>query len=282
LRDGRPLRDQRRIGRVDKSFAQYAGRRVLVADDSPVNREVAVAALARFGVTIDLVENGVEAVAAVEKQTYHLILMDGSMPEMDGFEAAQEIRADEKKTGRPRLPIVALTAHVLGAAAEAWRDADMDGILHKPFTLQALAECLAAWLGEPSAEAKSESVVAEQKAEAVDAEETPVLNPEVIGQLRELAAAGKPEFLHRVCALYREHAPRTSAQIRDALANGDLENLGRLAHGLKSMSYNIGAARVAEAALGLERLTRAGRKWPQGDDLAQPETETAAGDGKFT
>ena len=126
---------------------------MLVADDSPVNREVASAALARFGVAIDLVENGAEAVAAVARQTYHLVLMDGSMPEMDGFEAARKIRGDERDENRARLPIVALTAHVVGAAADAWREADMDGILHKPFTMQALADCLGAWLGEASAPA---------------------------------------------------------------------------------------------------------------------------------
>lgn len=276
LRDGRSLRDQRRVGRADKHFAQYVGRRVLVADDSPVNREVAAAALARFGVTIDLVENGVEAVAAVGKQNYHLVLMDGSMPEMDGFEAARKIRANERTAGRPRLPIVALTAHVVGAAAEAWREAEMDGILHKPFTLQALAECLSAWLGEASAEATAESLVATPKTATLESEESPVLDPQVIGQLRELAAMGKPEFLHRVCALYRQHAPETFAQMRDAFVAGDRESLGRLAHGLKSMSYNIGAARVAEAALGLERLTRADRKLPQADDLATLETEVSA------
>src|SRR5712672_156215 len=68
--------------------------------------------------------------------------MDGSMPEMDGFTAARAIRQAEQGEGRERIPIIALTAHVIGAAAEQWRLAGMDAIIHKPFTIAQLAQCL--------------------------------------------------------------------------------------------------------------------------------------------
>jgi two-component system sensor histidine kinase BarA len=259
LRDGAPLAERRRAGRCGASFAQHPGRKVLVADDNAVNREVASAALQRFGVEIDLVEDGAQAVAAIGRRRYDLVLMDGSMPELDGFEATRLVRASEAQTGAPRLPIVALTAHVVGAGAQAWREAGMDGVLRKPFTLHDLAEVLTKWLGGAPAFAAPPAPVAQDACES----ETPVLDPAVIDQLRQLAAAGKPEFLHRVCGLYRQHAPENARQIAAAFAAGDADAVGRLAHGLKSMSYNMGASRVAAAALHLERCVREDKRQPE-------------------
>jgi CheY-like chemotaxis protein len=138
LRDDRPLREYRRATRDLGDLPQFPGKKLLVADDNPMNREVAATALLRFGVEIDLVEDGVQALAAIGRQTYDLVLMDCSMPEMDGFEATRRVRAMEAQPGAARLPIVALTAHVVGSGAEAWRDAGMDGVLHKPFTMRDL------------------------------------------------------------------------------------------------------------------------------------------------
>jgi two-component system sensor histidine kinase BarA len=121
----------------------FANLRVLVADDSAVNREVAIEALSRLGAQVETVENGAQAVSAAARRAHDIILMDGSMPEMDGFTAARTIRQAEERENRGRIPIVALTAHVVGAAAEEWRLADMDAVIHKPFTIAQLARCLA-------------------------------------------------------------------------------------------------------------------------------------------
>ena len=129
---------QRRNG----ALPRFAKLRVLVADDSAVNREVAIEALSRLGAQVETVENGAEAVSAAARHSHDIILMDGSMPQMDGFTAARIIRQAEASENRDRVPIVALTAHVIGAAAEEWRLAGMDAVIHKPFTIAQLAECL--------------------------------------------------------------------------------------------------------------------------------------------
>ena len=121
---------------------RFANLRVLVADDSAVNREVAIEALSRLGAQVETVENGAEAVSAASRHSHDIILMDGSMPQMDGYAAARIIRQAEQAENRVRIPIVALTAHVIGAAAEEWRLAGMDAIIHKPFTIAQLAQCL--------------------------------------------------------------------------------------------------------------------------------------------
>ena len=124
------------------ALPSFAGRRVLVADDSAVNREVAMEALARLGVSTAVAVDGRDAAETAFTEAFDLILMDGGMPVMDGYQSAKAIRAGEAEFHRQRTPIIALTAEAPGARADAWREAGMDGALHKPFTLAALARAL--------------------------------------------------------------------------------------------------------------------------------------------
>src|SRR5262249_14611237 len=131
-----------------------------------------------------------------------------------GFEATRRIRAAEAEAHKPRTVIVALTAHVIGAAAEAWREAGMDDILHKPFTVAKLAQTIARLLphlstaaGGAPAEARAESAPAATAAAArAPADETPLLDPAIVAQLRQMQAMGKGDFVQKVFGLYLEHA----------------------------------------------------------------------------
>ena len=93
---------------------------MLVADDSPVNREVAREVLTLLGVACTLVEDGAQAVEACRAGGFDIVLMDCNMPVLDGLAATREIRSHEQRTGAPRTPVIALTAHV-GGAADFWR-----------------------------------------------------------------------------------------------------------------------------------------------------------------
>jgi CheY-like chemotaxis protein len=108
-----------------------ASRKILVAEDNPVNQVVAVRLLERRGHQVTLVANGREAVAAAERERFDLVLMDVQMPEMDGFEATAAIRQAEIATGR-HLPIFAMTARAMKGDEEHCRLAGMDGYLPKP------------------------------------------------------------------------------------------------------------------------------------------------------
>jgi two-component system, NarL family, sensor histidine kinase BarA len=251
---GAPIRDVRpEAAATSERLPRFADARVLVADDSAVNREVAIEALARLGVVADVVGDGAQAVTVALVQDFDLILMDGSMPEMDGYDAAREIRRHQGAAGRRRTPIVALTAHVVGAAAEAWREADMDAVLHKPFTLASLAKVLAQHLTpseDPSAEAPQRAVAA---AEAIEGD---LLDRQVVAEMESMAAAGRADFVARVHGLYRDNAPGCVAQLVEAQALQDAAEAARAAHALKSMSLNIGARVVAELAARIEADAR--------------------------
>ena len=111
--------------------------RILLAEDNLVNQRLAMRLLEKRGHQVTVVANGVEAVAATEKNTFDLILMDLQMPEMDGFEATAALRKREKKTGI-HLPVIALTAHALKGDREQCLEAGMDGYLSKPIRPQEL------------------------------------------------------------------------------------------------------------------------------------------------
>jgi signal transduction histidine kinase/EAL domain-containing protein (putative c-di-GMP-specific phosphodiesterase class I)/CheY-like chemotaxis protein len=234
---------------------QFPGARVLVVDDSEVNREVASEALQRLGVFPALAENGAEAVERLRGEAFDLVLMDGSMPVMDGFEAAAAIRAEELADGRPRTPILALTAHVVGSAANAWRDSGMDGVIHKPFTVSDLAKALATHCGDlVSQPLDGPTPVGPVPTGPDDA----LFDPAIRAELAAMASNGRPDFVARVEALYAENAPARLREMGEALATGDLEACARAAHALKSMSLSLGAAAVARAASNAESAARAG------------------------
>ena len=261
VRDGRALADVQALAGAAKaeSLPRFETARVLVADDSAVNREVALEALSRLGVKADTADDGRQALEAARRGRYDLILMDGSMPEMDGFESSRAIRAHEAAERLDRAPIVALTAHVVGAAAEAWRDAGMDGVLYKPFTLAQLAETLGRFL-TPTGYSAAEPAPETGPAQAVGGEpasnDPPLLDPKIRADLAKMSGDGG--FLAKIEGLYRSNAPNSAAAIAAAVQSGDAAALSRAAHALKSMSFNLGAARVASLCGELESSARAG------------------------
>jgi signal transduction histidine kinase/DNA-binding NarL/FixJ family response regulator/HPt (histidine-containing phosphotransfer) domain-containing protein len=234
------------------SLPRFPGARVLVADDNPVNREVAVEALGRLGVTrVATVEDGFGALEAAREGGFDLVLMDGSMPGLDGFDAARAIRQWEAATGASRLHIVAATAHVVGTAAGAWREAGMDGVLAKPFTLTDLARTLAAALGTSGETGAAADPGGARAAEAPAP--AALLNLETLTGLSEMAEGSGSAFVERVLGLFAAHGPDGLAALRAA---GDAEAAGRAAHALKSMSLNVGAASLAAHLREIEHAAR--------------------------
>jgi signal transduction histidine kinase/EAL domain-containing protein (putative c-di-GMP-specific phosphodiesterase class I)/HPt (histidine-containing phosphotransfer) domain-containing protein/ActR/RegA family two-component response regulator len=237
--------------------------RVLVADDSEVNREVALEALSRFGITAATAVDGRDALDQMGAQTFDLVLMDGSMPELDGFEATRLQREREAATGDARVAVVALTAHVVGSGADAWRAAGMDGILHKPFTLEQLGLILANHL-DPALARPAEAVdtsapvVAPTGAmtSAPGGDDAELFDMTVTGPLLAGLTSGRAEFVARVTGLYREHGPQAAADVTSAFEAGDADGVARAAHALKSMSLNLGARAVAASAAGIEAAVR--------------------------
>ena len=239
----------------------FPGVRVLVVDDSEVNREVAVEALSRLGVETFTANDGLQAVERLRLQRFDLVLMDGSMPVLDGFDATRAIRAEEAESGRPRAAIIALTAHVVGSGADAWKASGMDGVIHKPFTLEDLVRELARFCGDRAVSgAVSGAAVSPPVAAATPLDEvrTDLFDATIRGELLAMARNGRADFVTRVHALYATNAPLRLAEIVQGVTAEDAEALARAAHALKSMSLSLGASAVARETSRIETAARSG------------------------
>jgi CheY-like chemotaxis protein len=115
--------------------------RVLLAEDNTVNQMLAVRLLQRRGHTVTVAGNGKEALAALEKQPFDIILMDVQMPEMDGLQTTAAIRASETETGK-HIPIIAITAHAMLGDKERCLDAGMDAYVSKPLQVEDLFDAI--------------------------------------------------------------------------------------------------------------------------------------------
>ncbi|RZU38140.1 Hpt sensor hybrid histidine kinase [Fluviicoccus keumensis] len=130
---------------------QFKGYKLLLAEDTPTNQEVMRAMLGGMGCEVDVVSNGREALQAMQRHRYDLVLMDCQMPEMDGFEATRLYRAFEQDRGMAPLPILAVTASVLAEERMACLESGMNDILAKPFKRHELRTLLDQWLRPPAA-----------------------------------------------------------------------------------------------------------------------------------
>ena len=235
-------------------------RRILLAEDNPVNQKVARMVLEKLGLEVTVVGNGREAVTAWKAGGFDLILMDCQMPELDGYEATREIRRQE--VGRKAIPIVALTAHAMKGDDEKCRAAGMDDYLTKPLDRIKLVACLERQLGKIVPETTS----------AADATllEATVMIPAPVDWSAFLKSMDGDETLAReLVDLFIESGDETLAAIVDALGVHDYVAVGEQAHSLKGASANLRAVAAATAAAKLEAAARAG-------DVPQIDTLTTA------
>ena len=138
---------------ADRSLSKVAANaRVLVVDDNKVNRLVATKMLLQYGsgLSVDSAESGYEALDALAEKNYDLILMDVSMPGMDGLETTTQLRAQEREKQVSRVPIVALTAHAMAGDRERFIAAGMDDYIAKPLRRDDLRVVLDDWLPAPA------------------------------------------------------------------------------------------------------------------------------------
>ncbi len=218
--------------------------RILLAEDNPFNQKLALGLLGKEGHAITVVGNGAEAVAALERGTFDLVLMDVQMPEMDGLQATRLIREREQGTGR-HVPVLAMTAYAMKGDREKCLEAGMDGYVTKPVRARELFEAIAAAVGRPATAAE----------EVADAPE-PGEGPDWAAALERVA--GDRGLLAELVRLFLREYPGWLADMRKAQAAGDAVRLKRVGHNMKSCLGNFGARAAFERALRVEAIGREG------------------------
>lgn len=216
---------------------------VLLAEDSPVNQELARRQLDRLGLSVRTVDSGRQAVAAFEAGEYDIVLMDLRMPGMDGLAATRAIRSRESATESPRVPIIAMTADARPQDRERCLEAGMDDYVTKPLLLDDLDAVLRRWLDVDGA------------AEGPDAERDIArrIHERMDGLASEL---GSTDAAARIAAVWLNELRDRLRSLAAAAGAGEAERVRELAHLLKSSLAMVGADDAAELATALEQRAR--------------------------
>lgn len=244
---------------------------VLLVEDHPVNREVAVAVLDSLGCRVTVAEDGRQAVEACRRGRFDVVLMDIQMPEMDGRQATRAIRADEAERGLPRMPIVALTANALREDRDACLAAGMDDYLVKPVSSAQLWAVLGRWLRDVLPSDPEDALPLGTRSEP---EPAPARDVEVALDLTVLMGLpgvnGKREspMLQRLLAVFVGETARNVRALCAGVESGDDVAVKALAHKMKSGCLAVGAVRLAVRARSLDERIKAGAR-PGPDDAAE-------------
>jgi CheY-like chemotaxis protein len=221
---------------TDPDLARRHPLRILLAEDNTVNQKLAVRLLKQMGYRTDVVGNGLEAIDALERQTYDVILMDVQMPEMDGLDASRQINKRWSRTERPW--IVAMTANAMQGDREMCLAAGMDDYITKPIRVDELAGALQRT--QPKRRNGGRGDMSDS-----------VIDKSTIDNLRATTDA---EFVAEMIDTFLEDSPQLMAEMRQALKDGNAEAFRRAAHSLKSNASSFGANELAAMAKQLEMM----------------------------
>ena len=214
---------------------------VLLAEDNATNQIVVSHTLENAGCDIDIANNGKEAVQAAQKRDYDCILMDISMPEMDGLEAGQLIKAGRRNS---KTPIIALTAYSLRGDRERFIAAGMTDFLAKPVEKEDLLACI------------SRNVTSHRQATTV---ETEAGQSSSLSAAKDILSTMPPDLQSKLLEQFVEDTSKRQQAVREAADSDDLEKLERATHALKSVAGTFGASDLTNIASEINSLARDGK-----------------------
>jgi signal transduction histidine kinase/ligand-binding sensor domain-containing protein/CheY-like chemotaxis protein/HPt (histidine-containing phosphotransfer) domain-containing protein len=224
---------------------------VLVVEDQPLNREVAIGMLSSLGLEVETAHHGQQALEIVKARNFDAILMDCEMPVMDGFSATVALRANEQPS--TRIPIIALTADVTSTGRAACMAAGMDDYLAKPIRREALHAILTKWLTRAVTH-----TVTSTAATPLAAPDEPILDHATLSALRALPRSGSKDMLTHIGELYLLDSRGLIDSIEASLATENATALSRSAHAWRSYNGNVGAQGLARLCRDLEIAARSG------------------------
>ena len=226
--------------------------RVLVADDNPTNREVVGKILERSGHTVALVNDGEQALDALERGTYDIVVLDRNMPGMGGIEALQALRLMTR--GRARLPVIVLSADVASETKREALEAGADAFLAKPIEAARLLEEIQR-LVAPAAPAREAPAAALALPRTAAATAPAVVNAETLGHLEELGSS--LAFVERLIRVFLSDSSAILERIEKVLAGRDYNEFRSLVHAMKGSSASIGTDRLTRACTNFGQLSDA-------------------------
>ncbi len=238
--------------KIESDLAEKHPLRILLAEDNAVNQKVAARILDKMGYRVDVVANGIEAVSAVKRIHYDIVLMDILMPEMDGFEATKRIMNELQVDKRPK--IIAMTANAMQGDKEECLAAGMDDYISKPIRIEELQSALTKW-SEIIDQQRGE-LISKTKKEKTAAK---IIDEDKITFLNDIQTEGDIDFLIELFGIYINELPKNIANIISSVENKDSKSLQFSAHKLKGSSVTLGVDFVSDLCHELETAAKDGR-----------------------
>lgn len=260
LYDGKLPESTYELFTKEPNKSSICGAKVLVVEDTNVNREVCCELLMHLGHTATVAINGLDALELLLRERFDLVLMDCQMPIMDGYETTQKYREWEQKQGKDRLAIIALTGNAMEYDKQLCLDAGMDDYIKKPFHLKQLSIVLNRWLP---------SILHTDSIELSDVSESVMLNNATVASaqflerapldaIKELRRPGTPDILKKIISVYENDAPQLILSLRSSIEQNNTGEAIRAAHSLKTSSAMLGAQQLADQCYVVEKTLRDG------------------------
>lgn len=233
--------------------------RILLVEDNAINQTVAKGILEELGLHCDVAGNGMEALQTMKEQLsidpYNLILMDCQMPEMDGYEATQRIRAGEAGDAYKEIPIVAMTANAMKGDKERCLQVGMSDYLSKPVDPDALETAIRKWTNKASP-VETESTRPPEKKTENEGDSKELLRWDIAAALKRVR--NKTERLMMLIDMFLADMPGRVDDLSELIAQDEFEKAEKLAHTCKGVAGNLGAEILMSAAFDMEQAGRNG------------------------
>ena len=253
--------DERLITRHTAHEVKQFDARVLVVEDNPVNQMVAQGMLDKFGIQIDLVGNGQEAIHALTQFHYDLVFMDCQMPVMDGFEATGQIRDPQSSVKDHAIPVIAMTANAMQGDRDQCIAAGMDDYIAKPVDPAKLLQALEQWLPDRCHQSAMQEIAAGEDAN-LQVSDSMADNPDEVRIIEEQVfdyegmrerMVGDDELISAVSESFLTGMPEQIEQLKLAIEAKDVQQAAVHAHGIKGASANVGGVALSTLAYMMEQ-----------------------------
>jgi PAS domain S-box-containing protein len=237
------------------------GFRVLLVEDNAINQEVGLGILTKLGVNAIAVGDGTEALHALEKSCFDLVLMDVQMPTMDGIEATRRIRNPKSTVQNREIPIIAMTARAMSGDREKCLAAGMDDYISKPITMKTLEAVILKWISKLTEIPDDEVMLAEkQRAASGPARNNDAMSETAVFDLADFIdrVGGDKALVERSALGFTSDAPNLIEKLKRALMENDTSGIEQQAHTIKGAAANVSANLLRDVAYEIEKAGHAG------------------------
>jgi len=246
-------RSHNRQDEAAEDIAKLRGAKVLLVEDNEINQELALELLVSNGITVEVANNGQEALDILDKESFDGVLMDCQMPVMDGYKATGRLREQERFHD---LPILAMTANAMAGDREKAMSAGMNEHIAKPINVYDMFHTMAKWI-TPSNPQVADSEASDSTREVSKKLEIPELNG-IDTTIGLTITQGNTKLYLKLLVKFRESQAGFEAAFHQSQSDDDPDAATRTAHTLKGLAANIGAKVIQEAAYSLESACKEG------------------------